>query len=183
MPDMHHWTTAFGDIAGGAGDPLARCMIAALGKPLAAGSAIDDATIADAARRIAAEALQSGGRMPGFGIPAHRADPRTPALLKVARENDAAGVYCRLLVAIEDELARVKGRRIPINIDGVVAALVLDLGFPLDCAAAFVMIRRSFSTLAHHLEEKAQGTTWRHVPQETVTYTGPMPPASRSPAG
>ena len=79
------------------------------------------------------------------------------------------------LVAIETELARVKGRPIPINIDGIVAALVLDFGLPEGCAAAFVMIPRSFSTLAHHLEEKSQGTRWRHVPQEDVTYTGAIP--------
>ncbi|QQS12945.1 MAG: hypothetical protein IPK81_01280 [Rhodospirillales bacterium] len=44
---------------------------------------------------------------------------------------------------------------------------------PPECAAAFVMIPRSFSTLAHYIEEKAQGVKWRHVPQEGVTYTGP----------
>ncbi len=165
----------FGDITGGAGDPLARYMIAALSDARAAGTEIDDGAINNAAGRIVEEALRSGGRMPGFGIPAHNKDPRAPALLKVAQENGAAGVYCRLLVAIENELAGIKGRPIPTNLDGIVAAIILDFGFPPECAAAFVMIPRSFSTLAHHLEEKAQGTKWRHVPQENVTYTGPMP--------
>src|SRR5690606_37270342 len=95
---------------------------------------------------------KSGGRMPGFGIPAHATDPRSPALLKVAQQQGSAGVYCRLLVAIEAELNRVKKRAIPINLDGIVAALVMDFGFPDGCAAAFVMIARSYSTLAHHLE-------------------------------
>jgi citrate synthase len=98
-------------------------------------------------------------------------------LLDAARENGEAGVFCRLLVCVEDELARVKGRRIPMNLDGIVAALMLDFGFPEGCAAALVMIARSYSTLAHHLEEKSKGTKWRHVPQEFVTYTGPMPAA------
>ena len=72
-------------------------------------------------------------------------------------------------------MERAKGRPIPINIDGIVAAIVLDFGLPVGCAAAFVMIPRSFSTLAHHLEERAQQTRWRHVPQEHVTYTGLLP--------
>jgi citrate synthase len=76
---------------------------------------------------------------------------------------------------MEGELALAKGRLIPINLDGIVAALVLDFDFPIGCAAGFVMIPRSFSTLAHHLEERTQETRWRHVPQEDVTYTGPMP--------
>ena len=166
----------FGDIAGGAGDPLARSMKEALDGALSSAGEADEATIAAAATRLVQDALQNkGGRMPGFGIPAHNTDPRAPALLKVAQATGAAGPYCRLLVSIEKELAKAKGRPIPINLDGIVAALVLDFGFPDGCAAAFVMIPRSFSTLAHHLEEKTQNTKWRHVPQEYVTYTGPMP--------
>lgn len=165
----------FGDIAGGAGDPMALIMADALGAAIEEQRPLDNAAISEAAKAIVSNALLAGGRMPGFGIPAHATDPRAPALLKVAQETGAAGPYCRLLVAIERELAIAKGRPIPINLDGIVAALVLDFGFPMGCAAAFVMIPRSFSTLAHHLEEKAQHTRWRHVPQEHVTYTGPMP--------
>jgi citrate synthase len=169
----------FGDITGGAGEPLARILVDAIGERVAQGGAIDDSVIDTAAQAIVAQALQGTGRMPGYGIPAHAMDPRAPALLEVARREGAAGPYCRLLVAIEAELGRRKGRVIPINIDGIVAALVLDFGMPAACAAAFVMIPRSFSTLAHHIEEKGQGTRWRHVPQDQVTYTGPMP-ASRT---
>ncbi len=150
---------------------MAQLMADALGDAAAAQQTIDDAQIDAAAKAIVADAMRTSGRMPGFGIPAHATDPRAPALLKVAEESGAAGNYCRLLVAIERALADIKGRPIP----GIVAALVLDFGFPMGCAAAFVMIPRSFSTLAHHLEEKGQKTRWRHVPQEHVTYTGPMP--------
>ena len=167
----------FGDIHDGAGEPIAQLMSDAIGAAVALNDPLDDVAITNAAKNIVFDALQSGGRMPGFGIPAHKTDPRAPALLKVAQITGAAGPYCRLLVAIERELQTAKGRSIPINLDGIVAALVLDFGFPLGCAAAFVMIPRSFSTLAHHLEEKSQNTRWRHVPNEHVTYTGPMPPA------
>ena len=165
----------FGDITGGAGEPLAQILTGAIGDTVKAGTALDDDALQQAARTIVAGALNGSGRMPGFGIPAHAKDPRAPALLDVAREQGAAGAYCRLLVCIEQELERAKGRPIPINIDGIVAAIVLDFGLPVGCAAAFVMIPRSFSTLAHHLEERAQQTRWRHVPQEHVTYTGPLP--------
>lgn len=166
----------FGDIAGGAGDPLARIMKNAMLAAQPGGGDVTDMTINAVAAGIVKNALEkNGGRMPGFGIPAHATDPRAPALLNVAQQQRSAGVYCRLLVAIEDELKRVKKRAIPINLDGIVAALVMDFGFPDGCAAAFVMIARSYSTLAHHLEEKSQNTRWRHVPQEFVDYTGPMP--------
>jgi citrate synthase/citryl-CoA lyase len=37
------------------------------------------------------------------------------------------------------------------------------------------MILRTISMLAHSLEEKNQGTRWRHVPASAVVYTGPLP--------
>ena len=165
----------FGDIHGGAGLSLAHAMEAILGDSINSQCTIDDVIIADAARKIVKRFCRTDERVPGFGIPTHKADPRSPALLKVAQNSGTAGIYCQLLVAVECELKSQKGRPIPINLDGIVAALVLDLGFPAECATAFVMIARSFSTLAHHLEEKAQNTRWRHVPLETVTYTGSLP--------
>ncbi len=166
----------FGDIHGGAGEPVAQLMSEAIGAAVESKGPLDGVAISNAAKSIVADAMNTGGRMPGFGIPAHKTDPRAPALLKVAQETGAAGPYCRLLVAMERELQIAKGRPIPINLDGIVAALVMDFGFPMGCSAAFVMIPRSFSTLAHHLEEKSQNTRWRHVPNEHVTYTGPQPP-------
>lgn len=165
----------FGEIHGGAGDPIAHLMSEAIGAAVESNKVMDDVAISEAAKNIVSDALKTGARIPGFGIPTHKADPRAPALLKVAQNTGAAGPYCRLLVAMEHELQVAKGRPVPVNLDGIVAALVLDFGFPMGCAAAFVMIPRSFSTLAHHLEEKSQNTRWRHVPNEHVTYTGAMP--------
>lgn len=168
-------TLMFGETHGGAGDAIAHVMSEAIGAAVESNGVVDDVAIAKAAKNIVSDVLKTGGRLPGFGIPMHKADPRAPALLKVAQKTGSAGQYCRLLIAMERELQAAKGRPVPINLDGIVAALVLDLGFPVGCAAAFVMIPRSFSTLAHHLEEKSQNTRWRHVPNEHVTYTGPMP--------
>jgi len=168
-------TLMFGEVHGGAGDAIAHVMSEALGAVVESNGEMDDAAIAKAAKITVSDILETGERLPGFGIPMHKADPRAPALLKVAQKNGTAGPYCCLLLAMERELQAVKGRLIPVNLDGIVAALVLDLGFPIGCAAAFVMIPRSFSTLAHHLEEKSQNTRWRHVPNEHVTYTGPLP--------
>jgi len=165
----------FGDVHGGAGEPLAALMSEAVSSDTQSKQPIDDAAITKAAHTIVSATLQTGRRMPGFGIPTHNTDPRVPALLKIAQVTGSAGLYCRLLVAIEHALECAKGRPVPINLDGIVAALVLDFGFPLECASAFVMIPRSFSTLAHHLEEKSQSTRWRHVPHKHVAYTGTMP--------
>ncbi len=166
----------YGDIAGGAGEPLAASMKAAIASESGTGDDLDE----DAVRRIAAslvhDALKEGrGRVPGFGNPPHRRDPRPAVLLAVAEGQGTAGIHCKVLMAMEQELEMVKGRAVPVNIDGIVAALALDLGFPVGCVAALVMISRGFSVLAHYLEEASQNTKWRHVPQECVEYIGPMP--------
>jgi citrate synthase len=64
----------FGDITGGAGDPLARLMTQALARPAEGAPDADDARVQAAARQLVAQALAAGGRMPGFGI------PRTPGI-------------------------------------------------------------------------------------------------------
>lgn len=169
-------TLLYGDIAGGAGDPLAGSMKSAFDAEREESREINEAVIRRVAASLVRDALaRSGGRVPGFGNPPHARDPRPGALLDVAREQGTAGIYCRTLVAMEREIVAVKGREIPINIDGIVAALVLDLGLPVDCSSALVMISRGFSVLAHYLEERSQNTRWRHVPQDCVEYTGPMP--------
>jgi citrate synthase len=163
----------FGDIAGGAGEPLVKLLRAAFDH--LDGSKPDGAALAEVASRLVREAKAKGERIPGFGVPTHASDPRVPALMRIARSHQCAGRYCDLLVALESELAKSKGKPVPINLDGLVAALVLDMGLPDSSVAAFVMISRCYSTLAHHLEEKAQKTRWRHVPPECVDYVGALP--------
>ena len=83
-----------------------------------------------------------------------------------------------LLEAIEAELEAVVGRRIAINIDGVSAALLSDLGLDPRLARPLLMTPRTLSLAAHFIEEQDQGNKWRHVPGSQVTYTGPRPAAT-----
>ncbi|MGD9941625.1 MAG: citryl-CoA lyase [Burkholderiaceae bacterium] len=165
-----------GDVAGGVGDSLAQLMHSALTEIQPAGGRPDEDTIGRAAQIVLAACLAGGsGRVPGFGNPPHKRDPRPASLLAVAETEGVAGAYCRLLIAIERQLAAAKGKPVPANIDGVVAAVAMDLGLPQGCAAALVILSRGFSVLTHHLEERAQQTRWRYVPQQYVTYIGPLP--------
>lgn len=152
---------AFGDVMGGAGEQFAKLLTEAMPA---------DDTLEAAARQVVADARAAGERVPGFGIPLHGADPRAPKLLQIAEVEGVFGRYCRLARLIEREIETTAGQAIPMNLDGVIAALILDLGFPWQAARAFLITPRSVSLAAHYLEERAQGTSWRHLPADHITY-------------
>ncbi|MBT6276502.1 MAG: citryl-CoA lyase [Chromatiales bacterium] len=164
---------AFGDRMGGLGEQMAQLMVERL-EQLGGDTDIDDAALKGAARDLVAEVQARGERVPGFGIPLHGADPRAPAVLKVAKREGTYGVYGRFGEAIERALAEARGGRpIPMNLDGVSAVVILDLGFHWRSTRMFLITPRSVSMGAHFLEEQAQDTTWRHVRGSQITYEGP----------
>jgi citrate synthase len=166
---------AFGDRMGGLGEQLARLMADAL-TPLGDPARLSDAQLRPAAHAIVEAARRDGGRVPGFGIPLHGADPRARQMLAVAREAGTFGAYGRLAELIEAELAAARGgKAVPMNLDGVGAAIALDLGFDWRATRLFLLTPRSVSMGAHFLEEQAQDSVWRHLRAEQVTYIGPEP--------
>jgi len=161
---------AFGDRMGGLGEQLARLMVEALAD-FGGGADIEDDELRRRAVRTVDDAKVHGGRVPGFGIPLHGADPRAPKVLDVARQQGTYGRYCRFAEAIGVALTEARGGRpIPMNLDGVGAAIILDLGFDWQTTRMFLLTPRSVSMGAHYLEERAQDSTWRHVPADQIDY-------------
>ena len=96
--------------------------------------------------------------------------------LAIAREAGVFGAYCRLAEMIGEELAAARGgKAVPMNLDGVGAAVALDLGFDWRATRLFLLTARSVSMGAHFLEEQSQDTTWRHLPADQIEYTGREP--------
>ncbi|MBT6095514.1 MAG: citryl-CoA lyase [Rhodospirillaceae bacterium] len=160
---------AFGDKMGGLGEQLAKLMV----ENLADLADPSDEDLRARAAGVVADIKAQGGRMPGYGIPLHGADPRAPKVMNIAKQHGTHGRYGRFAEAIGDELTRARGGRpIPMNVDGVSAAVILDLGFPWQSTRMFLLTPRSVSMGAHYLEEQVQDTTWRHIPADGITYTG-----------
>ncbi len=164
--------TAFGDRMGGLGEQLAELLVARLGPRLASG-APTEAELRTIAEAIVAEAIAAKTRVPGYGIPLHAMDPRSPQVLEIARQEGVLGPYCRLGLEIEAAIARARsGRGVPMNLDGVSAVVALDLGFDWRATRLFLLTPRTVSFAAHYLEEQDQDTTWRHLPAEQIKYIG-----------
>jgi citrate synthase len=161
---------AFGDRMGGLGEQMAKIMVESLAD-IADGPAPGDDVLQGKAAKLVADTMARGERVPGFGIPLHGADPRAPKVLEIARKQGVHGLYCRFGEAMGRALAAARGgRAVPMNLDGVGALVILDLGFSWRSTRMFLLTPRSISMGTHFLEEQEQDTTWRHIPADQIDY-------------
>jgi citrate synthase len=115
------------------------------------GSAGSDAEIATAGIRALRAQKQ---HIPGFGHPQHSAgDPRALKLIALAQDKGVAGRHVAMLHAIRDGLPEVLGRSLPINVNGAIPAVMLDVGFPLAALKGISLLARTASLVGHLQEE------------------------------
>lgn len=159
-----------GDVHGGAGEQVAR----QLGNWVAEVKAASG-DIANKARSIVAEARASKRRLDGFGHPLHpREDERVDTMVDLARELDLMGPHLELVLAIAAEIEVQSGRRIPPNVDGAMAGVLMDLGFDWRLVRLFVFVPRAAGIAAHAVEEVVREKGWRVVARkDEVEYDGP----------
>ena len=159
---------AIGDEHGGAGSACMELICEGLKRANA-----DRISMADAARRMCSEARAAKRRLPGFGHRVHTGeDPRTPVLFGMAKENGAAGKGIEFMTAMEEAI-RTEVKPLPINIDGALAAVLFDMGFPPAFGKLVFIIGRVAGLTAEVAEEYAREKPMRiRIP---VTYDGPAP--------
>jgi citrate synthase len=123
-----------------------------------------------AARALVDEAKAAGSRMPGFGHRVHSTiDPRVAVLFGLAEQSNLAGDGVRFARALEDAV-RHRIKPIPLNIDGALAAILVDLGFPSMVGRLLFIIGRVAGISAEVLEEHTREKPMRiKIP---VTYDG-----------
>lgn len=116
------------------------------------------------AAKLVAEQRAAGRRIPGMGHAQHEeGDERAVRLFAVARAEGVADVHVELLAAIEQELESQTGRYLPINVTGGIAAVLLDLGFPVGILRGFGILSRVPGLIAHLGDELEHGTGRRLV--------------------
>lgn len=92
--------------------------------------------------------------IPGFGHPQHSGgDPRANLLLRLAEEQGIVGKHIEMLYNIRDALPDAIGRPLPINVNGAIPAVMLDVGFPLAALKGISLLARTASIIAHLQEE------------------------------
>ena len=122
------------------------------------------------AKEVVSKAISEKKKLFGFGHKIYTKDPRTQLLLKIAKENKIYGKYCKKAQEIEKELEKQKGRKLCLNVDGCIAAVILDMGFPQTLGNAFFIISRCVGICAHVHEELTEEKPVRRL--EDTKYTG-----------
>jgi citrate synthase len=75
---------------------------------------------------------QTTKAIPGFGHPQARGgDPRANLLLELADQRGVAGEHVAMMRALKAALPETIGRDLPVNVNGPIPAILLDLGWPL----------------------------------------------------
>jgi citrate synthase len=161
---------SIGDVHGGAGEQVARRLKQQVVAAKEAGR-----TMAQHAREIVTAARAKKERIEGYGHPLHpEGDERVDTLVAMARELNLVGPHLELALAIADEIERQSGRRIPLNVDGAMAGVLMDLGFDWRLARLFVFVPRAAGISAHAVEEVVRERGWRVIAtHDDVDYDGP----------
>jgi citrate synthase len=130
----------------------------------------------DSARR-GVEALRAvKTAVPGFGHPLHaEGDPRALLLLQLAAEKGAEGEHVRMLRAVERVLPEALGRPLPINVNGAIPAVMLDVGFPLAALKGISLLARTAGLIGHLHEESERpiGFILADRGAEAIGHDGP----------
>lgn len=131
------------------------------------------------AKEVALEGVRALRRtktpIPGFGHPQHSGgDPRANVLLGLADQRGLSGPYLAMLRTVADVLPEALGRVLPININGVIPAILLEIGFPVTALKSISILARTAGLLAHLQEEteRSIGFVMSHAAAEAITYDG-----------
>lgn len=125
------------------------------------------------AEKLVEKVISSGDRIPGFGHKIYKdEDPRATQVFAKAKSLGFFGEYSELAKAVEAELEKRKGKKIVVNVDGAIAAVVSDMGFDYRLGKGFFIIGRAVGLIAHIFEEIVREKPFRRVPEEEIEYDG-----------
>jgi citrate synthase len=127
----------------------------------------------EAAAEIVDEYRNAKKRISGYGHLIHSRDPRTVKLYALADDLDMAGPFVEMANAVEDVLGERSGKKLPTNINGATAAVLLEMGFDPELANAFFIIARLPGLVAHIREEVVRQRPLRTINPSDAEYDGP----------
>ena len=129
--------------------------------------------VEEMAKIVVKESKEQNKRVLGFGHRVHTSDPRTKRLYSLAEELKIAGNNIKLSKAIEVELEKSIGKKLPINVDGAIAAIISDMGFDWRLGKGFFLLGRVAGLTAQVYEEQTREKPMRKMFSVDCEYDGP----------
>lgn len=112
-------------------------------------------------------------RIPGFGHAVLTRDHRSETLFSIAKETGFYGRYSAFAEKVGAELNKQSSKPLPLNIDGAMAAILLDLGFAPGLLTGIFIIARTPGLVAQATEEMHGDAGLRRLAEAEIEYTGP----------
>ncbi|OVE74532.1 hypothetical protein BVX95_02050 [archaeon D22] len=130
-------------------------------------------SINNTASEIIKDALLNKKTLYGFGHKVYKEfDPRTKRIVEILKELESVGRHTKLALEMEEEIYKQKGKRIVLNIDGIIASVALDLGFDPKLGKGLFIIPRVAGLVAHCVEEQGEKQKVRRLDKDEYTYVG-----------
>ena len=158
---------AITDVHGGAGEKAALFFRLSADRAAEKGISIEAAT-----RAVIREYIHQGKRIEGMGHRVHTQDPRRDVLWDLAEKTGLAGPCVAISRIAEDALREVRGLSLPINVDGVIGAIIADMGLDPRLAKALFIFGRIMGLSAHYFEEVASQPPMRTINFSQAVYRG-----------
>lgn len=162
-----HGVGAITDVHGGAGEKAASFF-----RSCAALAEKENLSIEDATRQVMSEYVKAGKRIEGMGHRVHTQDPRRDVLWELAQSTGLSGTCVAISKISGDILEEVRGISLPINVDGVIGAIIADMGLDPKLAKALFIFGRTMGLSAHYFEEITTQPPMRHIDFTQAVYKG-----------
>lgn len=158
---------AITDVHGGAGAKAARFFSECVARSRAQGMDLREAT-----KALMSEYVREGRRIEGMGHRIHTQDPRRDVLWELAEETGIAGEHVAVSKVASEAFRQVRGMDLPINVDGVIGAIVADMGLEPSIAKVLFIWGRVAGLSAHYFEEVASQSQMRRIDFAQAVYKG-----------
>lgn len=129
-------------------------------------------SLEEAAQKLVQSYRDENKRLPGFGHRIHTNDPRTTKLLDLASSLELSQSHVQMMLAIQSALHQSSSKQLPINVDGAIAAILLDLNISPELGNTFFMMARVPGLIAHIHEEKSRERPMRRIHPTDHDYDG-----------
>jgi len=126
----------------------------------------------EAVKMVVTEYVKSGRRIEGLGHRIHSQDPRRDVLWKLSEAAGVAKENVTVSKIVSRAFSQVRGMDLPINVDGVIGAIVADLDLNPVVAKALFIWGRVVGLSAHYFEEILSQPEMRPINFSQAAYKG-----------